>query len=91
MDVIQGTGEDKIDWVDVWNQSPERQQQLNVLMALTQQGTASSDETEDAAEFASSKWFQFKMVLHRLMIQLWRSPVSLLPSSNNALADEILD
>jgi hypothetical protein len=44
-------------------------------MALTRQGDA-DDEREDAAEFASPKWFQFKMVLYRLMVQLWRSPVS---------------
>lgn len=77
MDVIQGAGEDKIDWVDVWNRSPERQHQLDILKTLTQQGATSNDDMNDAAEFASSKWFQFKMVLHRLMIQLWRSPVSL--------------
>ena len=85
MDVIQGSGEDKINWVDVWNRSPERQHQLDMLMALTQHGATSSGETEDAVEFASSKWFQFKMVLHRLMVQLWRSPVRLLPFSSNAL------
>jgi ATP-binding cassette, subfamily G (WHITE), member 2, SNQ2 len=45
-------------------------------MSLTQQGAATDDQKEDAAEFASPKWFQFKMVLYRLMIQLWRSPVS---------------
>jgi ATP-binding cassette, subfamily G (WHITE), member 2, SNQ2 len=78
VEVIQGDGEAKIDWVDVWNQSPERQQELDTLMSLTKrsQRATSDDEKEDAAEFASPKWFQFKMVVHRLTIQLWRSPVS---------------
>jgi hypothetical protein len=77
--VIQGEGEAKIDWVDAWNRSPERQQELDTLMKLTQrpQGTILDDEGEDDAEFASSKWFQFKMVTYRLTVQLWRSPVSL--------------
>ncbi|KAG7289980.1 hypothetical protein NEMBOFW57_006359 [Staphylotrichum longicolle] len=74
VEVIQGNGELKIDWVDVWNKSPERQQQLEKLLTLTKQGAASNDQNEDGAEFASPKWFQFKMVLYRLMIQLWRSP-----------------
>ncbi|KAL2132058.1 hypothetical protein VTI74DRAFT_4260 [Chaetomium olivicolor] len=73
-EVIQGNDEVEIDWVDVWNRSPERQQELDTLMSLTQQGAASDDEKEDNAEFASSKWFQFRMVLYRLMVQLWRSP-----------------
>ncbi|KAK4151109.1 ABC-2 type transporter-domain-containing protein [Chaetomidium leptoderma] len=74
VEVIQGDGQVKIDWVDVWNRSPERQQELDTLRSLTQQGAASDDEKEDTAEFASPKWFQFKMVLYRLMVQLWRSP-----------------
>lgn len=77
MEVIQGEGDAKVDWVDAWSRSPERQQELDKLMSLTQKGAAAPDkEEEDAAEFASPKWFQFKMVLYRLMLQLWRSPVS---------------
>lgn len=77
VEIIQGEGEAKIDWVDAWNQSPERQQELEKLMSLTQKdATAVDHEKEDNAEFASPKWFQFKMVLYRLMVQLWRSPVS---------------
>lgn len=78
VEVIQGGGDNNVDWVDVWSRSPERQQELNTLMSLTQQDAASNDEKEDTMEFASPKWFQFKMVLYRLMIQLWRSPVSIL-------------
>lgn len=76
VEVIQGNSEVKVDWVDTWNRSSERQQELDTLMSLVQQGAASDDDKEDAEEFASSKWFQFKMVLYRLMVQLWRSPVS---------------
>ncbi|EAQ84120.1 hypothetical protein CHGG_10524 [Chaetomium globosum CBS 148.51] len=75
VEIIQGEGEAKIDWVDAWNQSPERQQELEKLMSLTQKDATTVDhEKEDNAEFASPKWFQFKMVLYRLMVQLWRSP-----------------
>ncbi|KAK4038643.1 ABC-2 type transporter-domain-containing protein [Parachaetomium inaequale] len=74
VEAIQEAGEGKVDWVDVWDRSPERQQELDTLMSLTQHDTASDDEKEEAAEFASPKWFQFKMVLYRLMVQLWRSP-----------------
>ncbi|KAH6845782.1 ABC-2 type transporter-domain-containing protein [Chaetomium sp. MPI-CAGE-AT-0009] len=75
VEAIQGEGEAKIDWVDAWNRSPERQQELDTLMSLTQRGAATSyEEEEDAVEFASPKWFQFKMVLYRLTVQLWRSP-----------------
>ncbi|GMF91814.1 unnamed protein product [Aspergillus oryzae] len=76
VEVIQGNTEKKIDWVEVWNQSEERQRAMTELEALNNDRKANTQEEEDQSDFATSHWFQFKMVLRRLMIQLWRSPVS---------------
>lgn len=74
--MIQGNSEVDVDWVDVWNQSPERTRALEKLEKLNQEAIANTrDQEEDTASFATSKWFQWKTVLHRQMIQLWRSPV----------------
>ena len=76
VEVIQGKAEVQVDWVDVWNQSPERQRALDKLARLNEQALAETEGVkEDTANFATSKWFQWKIVLHRQMIQLWRSPV----------------
>ncbi|KAJ4183507.1 hypothetical protein NW755_009542 [Fusarium falciforme] len=75
VEVIQGNSEVDVDWVDVWNQSPERTKALEKLEKLNQEAIANTrDQEEDTASFATSKWFQWKTVLHRQMIQLWRSP-----------------
>ncbi|KAE8311860.1 ABC-2 type transporter-domain-containing protein [Aspergillus transmontanensis] len=74
VEVIQGNTEKKIDWVEVWNQSEERQQAMTELEALNNDRKANTQEEEDQSDFATSHWFQFKMVLRRLMTQLWRSP-----------------
>ncbi len=77
VDVIQGNSDKPTDWVEVWNQSPERQKALDALRELnTQAAIMTADVVEDESSFATSKFFQWKMVLHRQMIQLWRSPVS---------------
>ncbi|KAM0434008.1 hypothetical protein ACHAPT_003952 [Fusarium lateritium] len=75
VEVIQGNSEVDVDWVDVWIQSPERARALEKLEKLNQEAIANTrDQVEDTASFATSKWFQWKTVLHRQMIQLWRSP-----------------
>lgn len=76
VEIIQSNTEVKIDWVDIWSQSPERRTAINKLMLLNEESAAADHQIEEGVDFASSKWFQFKMVLYRLMIQLWRSPVS---------------
>lgn len=82
VDVIQGKTEQPIDWVDVWNNSPEREKALETLERLNNIALSSTqDQVEDQSSFATSKWTQFKTVLNRQMIQLWRSPVKI-PSSN---------
>ena len=80
VDVIQGgsdaggaPGKAAIDWVERWNASPERAQAYQQLQVLATRGSQ-HDGAEDHREFASPKFFQFKMVLQRLMVQLWRSP-----------------
>jgi hypothetical protein len=76
IDVVQGGGTtDKTDWVEVWNQSEERKQALSQLDALNESSKNNSDYVEDTADFATSHWFQFKMVSKRLSIHIWRSPV----------------
>ena len=75
VEVIQGNTKKPIDWVDVWNRSPEREDALRTLQELNAAATPAADEA-DGTEYASSKWTQFRVVLHRLMVQLWRSPVS---------------
>jgi hypothetical protein len=78
VEVIQGTTGAKVDWVDIWNQSAERQRALEKLGVINNAAlTQAEGEEEDTADFATSKWFQWKVVLHRQMIQLWRSPVRL--------------
>lgn len=80
VEVIQGKTGGGVNWVDVWSQSPERKAALELLQKLNQQAlTETSGESEDdGTSFATTKMFQLKMVLHRQMVQLWRSPVWLL-------------
>ncbi|KAE8354612.1 ABC-2 type transporter-domain-containing protein [Aspergillus coremiiformis] len=74
VEVIQGNTEAKIDWIDVWSKSEERRQAIAELEALNEHCIANTSGEEDKSDFATSHWFQFKMVLYRLMTQLWRSP-----------------
>lgn len=79
VEVIQGNTEVEIDWVDVWNKSSERQAALQKLEMLNIEALSKAEGVEeDSASFATSKWFQWRMVLERQMVQLWRSPVSCL-------------
>ncbi|KAL4799196.1 ABC-2 type transporter-domain-containing protein [Aspergillus venezuelensis] len=73
VEVIQGNASKPIDWVDVWNNSPERAQAIADLEEINRINQAHPGE-EDKASFATSRWYQFNMVLHRLMIKLWREP-----------------
>ncbi|KAL2826319.1 ABC-2 type transporter-domain-containing protein [Aspergillus cavernicola] len=73
IDVIQGTGDQKSDWVNVWNQSEERERAIAELDELNRASQANSSE-DDTASFATSRWYQFKLVLERLMTQIWRHP-----------------
>ena len=75
VEVIQGNTEKPIDWVDVWSRSEERERALAEIEALNKEGESHTDYVEDQSNFATPVWFQFKMVLQRLMVQLWRSPV----------------
>lgn len=75
IDVIQGSANSGTDWVNVWHDSEERKAALEELEALNAAGMADPDYVEDNADFATSRWFQFKMVSKRLTIQIWRSPV----------------
>ncbi|EYE92883.1 putative ABC multidrug transporter [Aspergillus ruber CBS 135680] len=74
VDVIQGKANAKVDWVETWSQSYERRDAMNSLETLNDTGKANPNYEEDQTDFATSKWFQFKMVWQRLMTQLWRSP-----------------
>lgn len=73
IDVVQGGT--NIDWVEVWNQSEERRKALEELEAMNEASRADPNYQEDTADYATSHWFQFKMVTKRLSIQIWRSPV----------------
>ena len=77
MEVIQGSTEKPIDWVDVWSRSEERARAIEELEALNKEGQGNADYVEDQNNFATPIWFQFKTVLQRLMTQIWRSPVGL--------------
>lgn len=77
VEVIQGNNKQPIDWVDVWNQSPEREEALQTLQRLNSEVATPGNEVTKEREYAVSKWTQFRLVLHRIMIQLWRSPVSI--------------
>lgn len=76
VDVIQGKANAKVDWVETWSQSNERRNAMAELETLNDAGKADPNYEEDQTDFATSKLFQFRMVLERLMTQLWRSPVS---------------
>ncbi|KAL3481383.1 ABC-2 type transporter-domain-containing protein [Aspergillus californicus] len=73
VEVIQGTGDQKTDWVNVWNTSEQRGRAYAELEELNRIGQANPGE-EDTASFATSRWYQFKLVLERLMTQIWRHP-----------------
>jgi hypothetical protein len=60
--------------VDIWSKSPERERAIAELEELNRISQAYPSE-EDTASFATSKWYQFHMVLRRLMIKLYREPV----------------
>ncbi|KAJ6023722.1 hypothetical protein N7540_004519 [Penicillium herquei] len=74
IEVVQGSATQNTDWVDVWSQSDERKRALEELEALNAAGLADPDYVEDTANFATSHWYQFKLVSKRLTIQIWRSP-----------------
>lgn len=76
IEVVQGSGAQTTDWVEVWNQSPERKSALEDLEALNAAGLNDPTYVEDTANYATSHWYQFKLVAKRLTIQIWRSPVS---------------
>jgi hypothetical protein len=80
VEVIQGNAKQNIDWVDVWNRSEERQRVITELEELNNASRADTEEEseESQSEYATSHWFQFCMVLKRIMTQLWRSPVRIL-------------
>lgn len=76
IEVIQGSNSsEKADWVEVWNQSEERRMAVEELEALNKAGLADPNYVKDTANFATSHWFQFKMVVTRLSVKIWRSPV----------------
>lgn len=79
VEVIQGSSEQRVDWVDVWNRSEERQRVITELEDLNSKSRADTEEEseENQLDYATSHWFQFRTVLKRIMIQLWRSPVSI--------------
>lgn len=78
VEVIQGKSQQKdVDWVDVWNKSEERRVAIEQLETLNREDLAKPRTEEDESDYATSYWFQFCMVSKRLMVQLWRSPVSL--------------
>ncbi|EFX03933.1 ABC multidrug transporter [Grosmannia clavigera kw1407] len=74
VEVIQGKGKDDVDWVATWSESAERKEALNTLNSLVARFDATATSENDTREFASTKWYQFTLVLERLMNQLWRSP-----------------
>ena len=62
------------------------------LEDLNAAGLADPNYVEDTANFATSHWYQFKLVSKRLTIQIWRSPVSLtLTSCQSSYSDHIQD
>lgn len=92
--MVQGGTTQQVDWVDVWNESPERKQALEELESLNAAGLADPEFVEDTADFATSHWYQFKLVSKRLSIQIWRSPVcftKLTRSYSSVLTDIIKD
>ncbi|KAA8642482.1 hypothetical protein EYZ11_001053 [Aspergillus tanneri] len=74
VEIIQGNGYEKTDWVEIWNGSEERQRAIEELETLNNHCRENTHEEDDQSDYATSHWFQFTMVLQRLMIQLWRSP-----------------
>ncbi|CAK7221669.1 hypothetical protein SBRCBS47491_004607 [Sporothrix bragantina] len=87
VEVIQGkaagSSNSTADWVDLWDASPERAKAYAKMQSLAEGAKAAAaannsnndgDAFDESLEYASPKWFQFRMVLHRLMVQLWRTP-----------------
>ncbi|ERS96089.1 ABC multidrug transporter [Sporothrix schenckii 1099-18] len=76
VEVIQGKagGRTIADWVDLWDASPERDAAYQKMLTLASAGADNGPPAGDDLEYASPLPFQFRMVLHRLMVQLWRSP-----------------
>lgn len=75
VEVIQGKANSRVDWVETWSQSEERQHATAELEILNSTSKGDPSYEEDQTDFATPRWFQFKMVLQRLMTQIWRSPV----------------
>jgi ABC-type multidrug transport system ATPase subunit len=77
IDVVSGNHSSQgQDWNQVWLQSPEHQQLLRELDAITTDAAnrpSSSANSDDENEFAASMWTQTKLVTHRMNISLFRN------------------
>ncbi|GIK07657.1 hypothetical protein Aspvir_003323 [Aspergillus viridinutans] len=73
VEVIQGNTDKPIDWVQVWNESEQKQSALAQLQDLNARGKADANYVEDTADYATSKWFQFTMVTKRLGSKIYHS------------------
>jgi ABC-type multidrug transport system ATPase subunit len=79
LDVIGAApgSETTIDWVSVWNNSPERQkvkQQLAVMKSELSQRPIRNDDPDALKEYAAPFTAQFPVVLTRVFEQYWRTP-----------------
>lgn len=76
VDVVQGKTDPNIDWNQLWEQSKEREAAYQELSTLKAEAAAETTVEDDLRDYASSKMYQFRLVLERQMVKLWRSPVS---------------
>jgi len=64
-----------MDWADIWAQSPELAEVKNEILRLKEERrNAPVDTTSVRSEYATSLWYQIKVVLRRMNLTYWRSP-----------------
>ncbi|PGH26589.1 hypothetical protein AJ80_01718 [Polytolypa hystricis UAMH7299] len=74
VDAVQGYVKVGADWTQIWLDSAERQARLAELDRLNEMAIHNVQPEDDQANYGTSLWFQFIVVLRRQMIKLWRSP-----------------
>ena len=68
------SGKSTIDWVQTWNDSPQRKELYAELDRICQQGSAVQPRDESNTEFAMPLYSQFYYVTLRVFQQYYRQP-----------------
>ncbi|KAF9924811.1 hypothetical protein FBU30_005280 [Linnemannia zychae] len=63
-----------LNWPEIWNKSPEKEQLLKDIQATRTSGTHTAPHANEDLEYATSTRTQFKYVFRRMTKSYWRLP-----------------